>query len=201
MAVSASLVKELREKTGAGMMDCKKALAETQGDMDKAVDLLRQKGIAKAGKRAGRETREGLVHSYIHPGGKIGVLVEVNCETDFVARNEDFQSFVKDVAMHIAASAPQYMEPEEVPADVVDRERAIFEAQAKESGKPANVIEKMVDGRMKKFYQENCLLQQAFVKDPSVDIESYLKQMIGKIGENIQIRRFTRYQLGEELSN
>ncbi len=191
------MVRELREKTNAGMMDCKKALQETNGDLEKAVDLLRKKGLATAMKRAGKEAREGAVQAYIHAGGKIGVLVEVNCETDFAARSEDFQVFVKDIAMHIAATSPLGIRREDVPQDVIDRERAIYEEQARASGKPDHIIEKIVDGKMRKFYEENVLMEQAFVKDPDKTIEDYLNELIAKTGERIVIRRFTRYQLGE----
>lgn len=196
MEITASMVKELREKTNAGMMDCKKALGDTGGDMEKAVDLLRQKGLAKALKREGREATEGLVHAYIHGGGKIGVLIEVNCETDFAAKSEDFGEFVKNVAMQIAAANPVAITPEEIPADVIERERAIYMAQARESGKPENILEKMVDGKMRKFYEEACLLQQVYVKDTSKSIQDYLNELVAKIGEKIQIRRFARFQLG-----
>lgn len=194
--ITSSMVRELREKTNAGMMDCKKALQETGGDMEKAIDLLRKKGLAVAMKRAGREATEGAVHAYIHAGGKIGVLVEVNCETDFAARSADFQTFIKDLAMHIAATNPLGIQREDVPQDVVERERAIFVEQAKESGKPANIVEKMVDGKMRKFYEENVLMEQAFVKDPDKTIADYLNELIAKTGERIVIRRFVRYQLG-----
>lgn len=196
--ISASVVKELREKTGAGMMDCKRALVETGGDLDKATKYLREKGIADAAKRSGRATKEGLVYSYIHPGNKIGVLVEVNCETDFVARNESFQEFTKDVAMHIAASSPGYVSRDEVPESVLEAEREVLTNQARESGKPDKVIEQMVKGRIDKFYAQICLLEQPFIKDMNITIEEYLKEVISKIGENIQIRRFARFQLGEE---
>lgn len=196
--ISASQVKELRDKTGAGMMDCKKALAEMDGDLDKAVKYLREKGIADAAKRAGRKTSEGLVHAYIHPGSKIGVLVEVNSETDFVARNETFREFVKDVAMHIAASNPLYLTRDQVPSEVLDQEKEVLANQARESGKPDNVIDKIVEGRVDKFYSQICLMEQPFIKDMNVTIEDYLKDMIAKTGENLQIRRFTRYQLGED---
>ncbi|MBD3266937.1 translation elongation factor Ts [bacterium] len=197
--ITASMVKELREKTGVGMMDCKKALKECEGDFDKAVKYLREKGIADASKRSGRTTKEGLVFSYIHPGNKIGVLVEVNCETDFVARTPDFQTFVKDIAMHIAASNPNHVTRDEVPEEVVNNERELLKAQAKESGKPDKVIEQMVEGRIDKFYAQICLLEQPFIKDMNVTVEELLKEVIGKIGENIQVRRFCRYQLGEEI--
>lgn len=199
MSVTMDQVKELRERTGAGMVDCKKALVEKQGDVEEAIKYLREKGIAKAAKRAGRETKEGLVHAYIHPGGRIGVLVEINCETDFVARNEEFQSMVNDIAMHIAASAPLYVRREDVPEDVVAAERETLVRQAAESGKPANVIEKMVDGRVNKFFGEICLLEQPFVKDPEGKrtVEDVLKEMIAKVGENLSVRRFSRFALGE----
>lgn len=194
--ITASMVKELRTKTGAGMMDCKKALAETGGDMDKAVDFLRKKGIATAEKRAGREANQGVVQSYIHMGGKLGVLVEVNCETDFVAKNDDFLEFAKNIAMHIAAANPLAVTPEEVPEEVVSREREVYMGQALETGKPENIVEKIVDGKIKKFLKENCLLNQAYVKNPDLTIQDYLHEIIGKTGENVSIRRFARFQLG-----
>ncbi|MBN2326124.1 MAG: translation elongation factor Ts [Candidatus Omnitrophica bacterium] len=197
--ITAAQVKELREKTGAGMMDCKKALKECDADFEKAVKFLREKGMADAAKRSGRTTKEGLVYSYIHPGNRIGVLVEVNCETDFVARNEDFQAFVKDVAMHIAASSPKYLKRDEVPSAEIEAEREVLRNQAKESGKPEAVWDKIVDGRIDKYYSQVCLLEQPFIKEMNSSVEDYLKEIIGKIGENIQIRRFTRFQLGEEL--
>ena len=199
MDISASQVKELREKTGAGMMDCKKALAETGGDFDKAIDYLRTKGLAKAAKKAGREATEGAVVSYIHGGGRIGVLVEINCETDFVARNEDFQAFTRDVALQIAAMNPQFVRKEEVSQDVVDREREVLLAKAKESGKPEPVVQKMVDGQISKWMKEICLLDQSFVKDPDKTIDQIQQELIAKIGENIKIRRFVRFELGEGL--
>ena len=200
MEVSASMVKELREKTGAGMMDCKKALAETAGDFQKALDYLRQKGLATAAKRAGRVASEGRVGSYIHAGGKIGVMVEVNCETDFVAKTDDFQAFAKDVAMHIAASNPSYVRREEVTAEVLEREKEIYRAQARDAKKPEKVMEKIVEGKLEKFYSEVCLLEQAFVKDPDITIQDLLNGLIGKLGEKIEIRRFTRYQVGEGIA-
>jgi elongation factor Ts len=199
MEVSAASVKELREKTGAGFVDCKKALEETNGDIEKAVDFLRQKGLSAAAKKSGRIASEGVVGSYIHGGGKIGVLIEVNCETDFVAKNEDFLNFVKDVGMHIAAVNPVCVERRELPHESLDRERAVVKAQALESGKPEKVIEKIVEGRMEKFYAESCLLEQPFVKNPDITINDYLNQTVAKIGEKISIRRFTRYQMGEGL--
>jgi len=198
--VSANMVKELREKTGAGMMDCKKALAETGGDFQRALDYLRQKGLATAAKRAGRVASEGRVGSYIHAGGKIGVMVEVNCETDFVAKTDDFQAFAKDIAMHIAASNPSYIRREEVTADVLEREKEIYRAQARDAKKPEKVMEKIVEGKLEKFYGEVCLVEQAFVKDPDITIQDLLNGLIGKLGEKIEIRRFTRYQVGEGIA-
>ena len=195
--ISSALVKELREKTGAGMMDCKRALEETGGDIDKAIDFLRTAGIAKAEKKASRKTTEGVVASYIHPGSKLGVLVEVNCETDFMAKTEAFQLFVKDVAMHIAAAAPMVVRREHVPQSVLDHEKEIFMEQARQSGKPEHILEKIVSGRVDKFYAENVLLEQAFVKDPQKTIGGYLNESIASLGENIVIARFTRFQLGE----
>lgn len=197
MGITAEQVKELRTKTGAGMMDCKKALQETSGDFDEAVKYLRKKGMASASKKAGRATSEGAVHSYIHGDGKVGVLVEVNCETDFVARTEQFKTFVKDIAMHIAAASPQWVQPDEVPQDILDREREIILAQMKDSNKPENVVNQIVDGKLKKFYSENCLLEQAYVKDTDKKIQAYLQETIGALGENMSIRRFCRFALGE----
>jgi len=199
MEVNATLIKDLRERTGAGMADCKKALVEVSGDMEKAIDYLRTKGLAKAAKKAGREATEGLVVSYIHGGGRIGVLVEINCETDFVARNEDFQAFTRDVAMQIAAMAPQFVRKDEVSEDVIGRERDVLLAKAKESGKPEPVIQKMVDGQVTKWIKEICLLDQSFVKNPDKTIEQLQQELISKIGENIKIRRFVRFELGEGL--
>lgn len=198
MEISAGMVRDLREKTGAGMMDCKKALQDTQGNMDKALDLLRQKGLAKAMKRAGKTASEGMVHAYIHGAGRIGVLVEVNCETDFAAKSEDFVEFTRNIAMHIAASSPLGVERDQIPAEVIERERAIYMAQARESGKPENILEKMVEGKMRKFYEEVVLLEQKYVKDPEKTVQDYLNELTAKIGEKIFIRRFTRYQLGGE---
>ncbi|GAB1723166.1 MAG: translation elongation factor Ts [Nitrospira sp. CR1.1] len=197
MASLSELVKELREKTGAGILDCQKALTENGNSIDKAIDYLRQKGLAAAQKKAGRETNQGLIHAYIHAGGKIGVLIEVNCETDFVARNEQFKSFVNDLALQVAAASPSYVRREEIAADVVAKERSIYEGQAKELGKPPAAWPKIVEGKLEKFYQENCLLEQAFIKDPSVVIKDLLAQQIATIGENMNIRRFTRFQLGQ----
>jgi elongation factor Ts len=197
--ISAQIVKELREKTGAGMMDCKKALTEANGDVEKAIDWLRQKGLAAAQKKSARAASEGTVASYIHAGGKIGVLVEINCETDFVAKTDDFRNLVSDVAMHIAAAAPISVRREDVPQAVVDREREVYKQQAIESGKPANIAEKMVDGRIDKFFKEQCLLEQQFVKNPDITIQQLLTERVAKIGENLVIRRFVRFQLGEGL--
>ena len=191
------MVKQLREKSGAGMMDCKQALVECDADIDKAVDFLRKKGLATAQKRAGRAMTEGTIQSYIHMGGKLGVLVEVNCETDFVAKNEDFVQFAKNMAMHIAATNPLGVRPEEVPEETVQRERDIYQAQALETGKPENVVSKIVDGKMNKFFKENCLLNQPYVRDPDLTVEDVLNELIAKIGENITIRRFVRFQTGE----
>jgi len=195
--VTAAMVKQLRDKTGSGMMDCKKALAENGGDMDKAIDFLRKKGLATAAKRAGRATTEGVVQPYVHTGGKLGVMVEVNCETDFVAKSEDFQEFAKNVAMHIAATNPIGIVPEDVPAETLTREKAIYVDQAKQTGKPDNVIEKIVEGKMNKFLKENCLMQQAYVRNPDITIADLLNELIAKIGENISIKRFVRFQIGE----
>jgi elongation factor Ts len=199
MEISASLVKELREKTGAGMMDCKKALAETSGDFEKAIEFLRKKGIASASKKAGRATKEGAVSSYIHGEGKVGVLVEINCETDFVARTEQFRQFVKDVSMHIAAAQPQWVQSDEIPADVIAKEKEIAVAQMAASGKPQAVLEKIAEGKVKKFYEDNCLMNQIYVKDPSKTIEQLQKETIATLGENISIRRFARFVLGEGM--
>jgi elongation factor Ts len=197
--VTAALIKDLRERTGAGMADCKKALTEVAGDMDKAIDYLRTKGLAKAAKKAGREATEGSVVSYIHGGGRIGVLVEINCETDFVARNDDFQGFAREVAMQIAAMNPQFVRKDEVSQDVIDREREVLLAKAKESGKPEAVVQKMVDGQISKWLKEICLLDQPFVKDPDKTIDQIQQELIAKIGENIRVRRFVRFELGEGL--
>ncbi|NLL51989.1 MAG: translation elongation factor Ts [Peptococcaceae bacterium] len=198
-AVSAALVKELRERTGAGMMDCKKALTECNGDMDKAIDFLREKGLAAAAKKESRIAAEGLVESYIHGGGRIGVLVEVNCETDFVARGEEFKQFVKDIAMQIAAAKPLYINKEDVPADVVEHEKQILKAQALNEGKPEKIVDKMVEGRVEKFYKEVCLMEQPFIKDPDMEVKDLVLQKTAKIGEKISIRRFARYELGEGI--
>ena len=195
--ISAAMVKELREKTGAGMMDCKKALAECDCDVEKAVDFLRKKGLATAQKRAGRAMKEGVVESYIHSNGKLGVMLEVNCETDFVGRTDAFKEFARNIAMHIAASSPLGIVPEDVPQELIDREKDIYRAQALETGKPENIVDKIAEGKMAKFFKESCLMDQPYVKDPSKSITDYLNEVIGKTGENITIKRFTRYQLGE----
>jgi elongation factor Ts len=195
--ISAKLVKELREKTGAGMMDCKEALVASGGDMAQAVDFLRKKGLATAQKRAGRATSEGTLAAYIHMGGKLGVMVEVNSETDFVAKNDQFQEFAKNIAMHIAASNPLGIRPEDVPPEVVAKEREIYAVQAKETGKPEKVIEKIVEGKLKKFFEDSCLLQQRYVRNPDITVGDLLNELIAKIGENISIRRFVRFQVGD----
>jgi len=197
MEVSASVVKELREKTGAGMMDCKKALAETQGDVQKAVDYLRQKGLAAAAKKADRVAADGAVGAYVHPGGKIGVLVEINCETDFVARTTEFQALLKDIAMQVAAATPRYIRREDVSPDELEKEKEIYRQQALETGKPEKVIDKIVYGKIERFYSEVCLLEQSFIKDPDKNISTVINDAIARLGENIQIRRFARYHLGE----
>ncbi len=194
--ISASMVKELRDRTNAGMMDCKKALVECDGDMDKAVDFLRKKGLAVAAKRAGRDTSEGTIQCYIHAGNKLGVMVELNCETDFVAKTDQFIEFAKDVAMHIAATNPLCIKREDAPQDVIEKEREIYTQQAKESGKPENIIEKIVEGRIEKYLKENCLLEQPFVKNPDLTIQDLLNELVAKMGENISIGRFARFQVG-----
>lgn len=199
MSISAADVKILREKTGIGMMDCKKALEECNNDFDKAIELLRKKGLAIAQKRAGRATSQGMVGSYVHMGGKIAVLVEVNCETDFVAKSEGFKTFVKDIAMHIAASSPEWSRREDVPPDILEKEKEILMDQAVKTGKPEKVVEKIVEGKLNKFFSENCLMEQPFVKDPDINIDQYLNNLIGKTGEKCIIRRFVRYQLGEKI--
>ncbi|MBI5695823.1 MAG: translation elongation factor Ts [Nitrospirae bacterium] len=201
MAISATDVKELREKTGAGMMDCKKALTECDGDMEKAIDHLRKKGLAAAAKKADRIASEGMVGSYIHAGGKIGVLLEVNCETDFVAKTDEFQELVKDICMHIAAASPLCVRREEVPADLLEREKEIYKDQARQSGKPEAILEKIIEGKVEKYFGDVCLLDQVFVKDPEgkKKIKDLITEKVAKIGENISIRRFARYQLGEGL--
>jgi len=197
MAITAGMVKELRDKTGAGIMDCKEALGAADGSMDGAIDYLRKKGMQSAEKRSSRSTREGLVHAYIHGGGRLGVLVEINCETDFVARTDDFQELARDIAMHIAASNPQYVSRDDVPEDVLAKERHILEEQAKNAGRPERVIPNIVEGRLQKYYQDMCLLDQPFVKNQDLSINGLLKEMIAKVGENITVSRFVRYVLGE----
>lgn len=196
--ISAAMVKELRDKTGSGIMDCKQALKENDGDVEKALDFLRKKGLATAQKRSARDANEGVIQSYIHMGGKIGVLVEINCETDFVAKNDDFQEFSKNVAMHIAAAAPMGLAPEDISDDVIAREREIYKERALEQGKPENIVDKIVDGQIEKFYKDSCLMSQPYIKDPKVTISDLLTETIAKIGENIQIRRFARFQIGGE---
>jgi elongation factor Ts len=197
MAITAEMVKQLRDKTGAGMMDCKAALAESNGDVDKAVEVLRKRGIASASKRAGRTTKEGIVGHYIHMGGKVGVLAEVNCETDFVARTDDFQSLAKEIAMHIAAAAPRYVSRDQVPVAELDKEKEIYRAQFAGSGKPEGVIEKIVDGKLGSFYSQVCLLDQPSVRDPNVTIQQMLQAATAKTGENVTVSRFVRFKLGE----
>jgi elongation factor Ts len=200
MDVSASTVKELRERTGAGMMDCKKALSETGGDLQKAVDYLRQKGLAAAAKKADRVAADGAVGAYVHPGGKIGVLVEINCETDFVARTAEFQALLKDVAMQVAAANPRVVRREDVSPAELEKEKAIYRQQALETGKPEKVVEKIVEGKIERFFSEICLLEQSFIKDPDKNVTSVINDAIARLGENIQIRRFARYHLGEGSS-
>ncbi len=197
MGIPAASVQALRKATGVGMMDCKKALTEANGDPAKATEILRKKGAMSAAKRQDRETREGLIHSYIHTGGKIGVLVELNCETDFVARTDEFQQLAKDIAMHIAATDPDFIIRKEVPTDLVEKEKEIYREQATQSGKPEKVLDKIVDGRLEKYYQEVCLLEQAFIKNPDASIGRLVQETAVKVGENIQVRRFARFQLGQ----
>ena len=201
MEITASMVKGLRETTGAGIMDCKKALKETEGDLNNAVDFLRRKGLAAAAKKTGRVSTEGIIASYIHPGGKIGVIVEINCETDFVAKNDDFQEFAKNITMHVAAANPLYLTKEDVPKAVEEKEREIYRGQATDSGKPEKVIDRIVDGKIGKYYSEVCLLEQPYVKDTDLTIRELVDTIIAKIGENISIRRFTRYLLSENIDN
>ncbi|MEA1986895.1 MAG: translation elongation factor Ts [Candidatus Marinimicrobia bacterium] len=196
MEITAKLVKELRDKTGAGMMDCKKALKKSEGDIEKALDNLRSAGIAKAAKKSGREAKEGTIVSYIHPGSKLGALAQINCETDFVANTEEFKSFTKDIVMHIAASDPQAVSREDLDPELVERERNVYIEQMKKEGKPENIIDKIIVGKMEKFYKENVLLEQPFLKDNDKNVETVLKEMIGKLGENMNIARFSRFQLG-----
>jgi len=200
MEVSAKSVKELRERTGAGMMDCKKALAQTGGDMDRAITFLREKGLASAAKKAGRIAAEGIVEAYIHGGGRIGVLVEINCETDFVAKTDEFRALARDIAMQVAAARPEYVRREDVPAETVEKEKAILAAQAAAEGKPARVLEKIVEGRLEKFFKDKCLMEQPFIRDPDQSVRDLLVDKIARIGENINVRRFTRYEMGEGLA-
>lgn len=197
MEITAFMVKDLREKTGAGIMDCKKALAEAEGDIEGAIDYLRKKGLSKASQKVGRVTEEGLIGSYIHQGGKIGVLVEVNCETDFVAKTAEFQDLVKDIAMQIAAASPMYVDRTEVPEDVLSREREVYRAQIIESGKPEHIVDKIVEGRLEKFFGEVCLMEQLFIKDQDKMVKDIITSYVAKLGENITIRRFARFKLGE----
>ena len=197
MSITAEQVKQLREKTGAGMMDCKAALTEANGDMEKAIDLLRKKGLASAAKRAGRATRDGIIGHYIHMGGKVGVLVEVNCETDFVARTADFQTLAKELAMHIAAADPRYVRREEIPADVLEKEKEIYRAQFADSGKKPEVVEKIIEGKLESFYQQACLLDQPSVRDPNISIKQMIANAAAKTGENVSVSRFVRFKLGE----
>jgi len=196
VTITSQMVKELRDKTNAGMMDCKKALTETAGDMEKAIDLLRQKGLAVAAKRAGRETKEGVVESYIHAGGKLGVMVEVGCETDFVAKTDDFKAFAKNVAMHIAAANPVAVNRDEVPAEILQREKDIYVNQALESGKPQQIVDKIVAGKVEKYLAEICLMEQKYVKNPDLNVQDLLNELVAKMGENISIKKFARFQIG-----
>jgi len=199
MTITTAQIKELRERTGAGIMDCKKALEKAQGNLEKAIDELRKKGLAKAKKRAGRTAKEGLVHAYIHAGGKIGVLVEVNCETDFVARTEAFQNFVKEIAMQIAAANPLVVNKEELSPKIIEREKEIYHQQALSSGKPEKIIDRIVEGKLQKFFEEACLIEQPYIRDPSIKIKDLLNELVAKTGEKIVVRRFVRFQLGEKL--
>lgn len=201
MSVDAKAVKNLREKTGAGMMDCKKALVKAGGDEEKAIIILREQGLAAASKRIGRTAAQGIVEAYIHMGGKVGVLVEINCETDFVARNEEFRSFVKDICLQVAASDPRYISREEVSESILEQERSILRNQALNEGKPEKIVDRMVEGRLEKFFREQCLLEQPFIKDPEQTIEQLLSSLIAKIGENIVIRRFARFVMGEGIED
>ena len=199
MTITTAQIKELRERTGAGIMDCKKALEKAQGNLEKAIDELRKKGLAKAKKRAGRTAKEGLVHAYIHAGGKIGVLVEVNCETDFVARTEAFQNFVKEIAMQIAATNPLVVNKEALSSEIIEREKEIYRQQALSSGKPEKIIDRIVEGKLQKFFEEACLIEQPYIRDPSIKIKDLLNELVAKTGEKIVVRRFVRFQLGEKL--
>jgi elongation factor Ts len=200
MSISASAVKELRERTGVGMMDCKNALVESDGDMEKAIEILRSKGLAKAAKKAGRIASEGLVEAYIHGGGRIGVLVEINSETDFVAKTADFKTLCRDIALQVAAAKPEYVDKDEVPAEILEKEKTILKAQALNEGKPEKIIEKIIEGRIVKFYEENCLMEQSFIKDPDKKVRDVVNATIAKLGENIVVRRFARYEVGEGIA-
>lgn len=200
MSISAAMVKELRVKTGTGMMDCKKALTESNGDFEKAIEYLRKKGMSAAAKRSSKAAKEGVVASYIHMRGKIGVMVEVNCETDFVAKTDDFQALAKDIAMHVAASNPLYLKPEDVPEDVLEKEKDIYKDQALAEGKPEKILDRIISGKLKKYYEDACLLEQKFVKDPDISVGTLVNNMIAKSGENIVVKRFARFQLGENES-
>ncbi|OQY13749.1 MAG: elongation factor Ts [Desulfobacteraceae bacterium 4572_187] len=195
--ISAAMVKQLREQTGAGIMDCKEALSECSGDVSKAVDFLRKKGLATAAKRAGRVTSEGIIESYIHMDSKLGVLVEINCETDFVAKNDDFKEFAKNIAMHITATNPVSIRPEDVPKETIEKEKEIYREQVRQMGKPEKIVDKIVEGKLKKYFKENCLMNQAYVRDPDITIEDLLNEIVAKIGENIAIKRFARFKIGE----
>ena len=198
--ITSAMIRELRERTGAGMLDCKNALTEKDGDVEKAIELLREKGLASAAKKAGRIAAEGLCESYIHGGGRIGVLLEINCETDFVAKTDEYKALAKDICMQIAASKPEYVRREEVPEEVVEKEKEIFTAQALNEGKPANVVEKMIAGRIEKYYKEICLLEQPFIKNTDITVQQLLVEKVARIGENINVRRFVRYELGEGIA-
>ena len=199
MNITSQMVKQLRDKTGAGMMDCKEALTAAEGDFDKAIDYLRKKGMAAATKRSSKAAKEGMVASYIHMGGRIGVLVEVNCETDFVAKTQDFQTLAKDLAMHVAAANPLYLKPDDIPASALEREKEIYRSQASQEGKPEKIWEKIIEGKLKKYYEDVCFLEQKFVKNPDITVGTLVKELMAKTGENIVVRRFARFQLGEDI--
>ena len=198
MKITTQMVKELRQATGAGVLDCRKALEATDGDFDKAVTILREKGLAAAAKKASREAKEGLIGSYVHPGAKMAAIVEVNCETDFVARTPEFQTLVKDLAMQVVAARPRWLSPEDVPAEVIEQEKAIYRKQLEEEGKPEHIMDRIIEGKLKKFYDENCLLEQAFIKDPDIKIKDMVTNAVARLGENIKIRRFARFEVGAE---
>lgn len=199
MNITSQMVKQLRDKTGAGMMDCKEALTSAEGDFDQAIDYLRKKGMAAATKRSSKAAKEGMVASYIHMGGRIGVLVEVNCETDFVAKTQDFQTLAKDLAMHVAAANPLYLKPDDIPAPALEREKEIYRSQASQEGKPEKIWEKIIEGKLKKYYEDVCFLEQKFVKNPDITVGTLVKELMAKTGENIVVRRFARFQLGEDI--